>query len=123
MNAILHDPVSEQFREPGSPFLSPSRFADVFGYQLQEVAERAGVHRNTLRLRPGTQQLQAYLQGMVRVLDAATELTGDRDRAVFLIRNEPLRAFDRKTAAALVAEGRADDVVLYLESFAGGAAG
>jgi uncharacterized protein (DUF2384 family) len=60
---------------------------------------------------------------MVRVLTAATEITGDDKRAAFLLRNEPLRAFGYKTADALIQEGRADDVIAYLESLAGGAAG
>jgi len=43
---------------------------------------------------------------------------------VFLGRNEPLRAFDYKTAEKLVQEGCAEGVVAYLWSLAvGGAAG
>jgi len=53
----------------------------------------------------------------------ATEMTGDLDRAAFLLRNEPLRTFGYKTADALIQEGRADAVIAYLESLAGGAAG
>ncbi len=48
------------------------------------------------------------------------ELAG---RAAFLLRNEPLRAFGYKTADTLVQEGRADAVIAYLESLAGGFAG
>lgn len=123
MNAVLRDPLSERFREPNTPFLSPVRLASFFGFQVQEVADRAHVHRNTPRARPQAPQLQKYLQDLVRVLSVATEMTGDLDRAAFLIRNEPLRAFDRKTADKLIEEGRADDVIAYLESLAGGAAG
>lgn len=50
-------------------------------------------------------------------------MTGDADRAAFLPRNEPLRVFGYRTADALVQGGRAEDVVAYLESLAGGAAG
>ena len=60
---------------------------------------------------------------MVRVLAVATVVTGDENRAAFLVRNEPLRAFGYKTADALVQEGRVDAVIAYLESLAGGAAG
>jgi len=60
---------------------------------------------------------------MVRVLAVATDVTGDENRAAFLVRNEPLRAFGYKTADALVQEGRVDAVIAYLESLAGGAAG
>jgi hypothetical protein len=119
----LHQPIAEQFREPNTPYLSPVRIGDFFGLQVQELAERAHVHRNTLKARPQAPQLQKYLQGMVRALAAATEMTGDEKRAAFLLRNEPLRAFGYKTADALVQEGRVDAVIAYLESFAGGAAG
>jgi len=60
---------------------------------------------------------------MVRVLAVATEMTGDEKRAAFLLRNEPLRAFGYKTADALIQDGRADMLIAYLESLAGGAAG
>jgi len=60
---------------------------------------------------------------MVRVLAAAHEMTGDIERAAFLLRNEPLRAFDYKTAEELVQKGRTDAVIAYLQSLVGGAAG
>ncbi|WP_320196192.1 antitoxin Xre/MbcA/ParS toxin-binding domain-containing protein [Agrobacterium rosae] len=57
------------------------------------------------------------------MLAVSTEMTGDVESAAFLLRNEPLRAFGYKTADALVHEGRAEAVIAYLESLAGGAAG
>jgi len=123
MNAVLEQPFVEQFREPDTTYLSPARIGAFLGFQVQELAERAHVHRNTPTARPQAPQLQKYLQDMVRVLAAATEMTGDEKRAAFLVRNEPLRAFGYKTAAALVQEERADAVIAYLESLAGGAAG
>ena len=123
MVAALQIPFTEQFREPDTPYLSPARVGDFFGFQVQELAERARVHRNTPTARPQAPQLQKYLQDMVRVLSVAAEVTGDKSRAAFLLRNEPLKAFGYKTADALIQEGRADAVIAYLESFAGGAAG
>ncbi len=123
MGAILDLPFVEQFREPDTPFLSPAKVGEFLGFKVQELAERAHVHRNTPTARPHAQQLQTYLQEVVRVLTVATELTGDPKRAAFLVRNEPLRAFGYKTADSLIQEGRVDDVIAYLESFAGGAAG
>ncbi len=123
MNAVLDLPLAEQFREPNTPYLSPARVGDFFGLQVQEIAARAHVHRNTPTARPHAPQLQSYLLDMVRVLAASTELTGDSKRAAFLMRNEPLRAFGYKTADSLIQHGRVDDVIAYIESFAGGAAG
>jgi len=59
----------------------------------------------------------------LKVLAAATELTGDAQRAAYLIRNEPLKAFEYKTGEMLIQEGRANDLIRYLESFASGFAG
>jgi hypothetical protein len=123
MSAVLQQPFVERFREPNTPYLSPTLVGDMFGFRVQELADRAHVHRNTPTARPQAPQLQKYLQDMLRLLAAATEMTGDTERAAFLLRNEPLRAFGYKTADALAQEGRVDDVVAYLESLAGGAAG
>ena len=123
MNTVLQEPFVERFRESNTPYLSPAKVGDFFGLRVQELAERARVHRNTPTARPHTPQLQKYLQEMLRVLAVATEMTGDPERAAFLLRNEPLRAFGYKTADTLVQEGRSDAVIAYLESFAGGFAG
>ena len=123
MSAVLQAPLAERFREPDTPYLSPARVGDFFGFRVQELAERAHVHRNTPTARPQAPQLQKFLQDMLRVLAAATEMTGDAQRAAFLLRNEPLRAFDYKTADALVQEGRTEAVIAYLQSLTGGAAG
>lgn len=123
MGIVMSHPLAEQFREPNTPFLSPARVGEFFGLRIQELAERARVHRNTPTARPHAPQLQKYLQDMLRVLTVATEMTGDAERAVFLLRNEPLKSFGYKTADTLVQEGRTDAVIAYLESLAGGAAG
>jgi len=123
MGAALHFPLAEQFREPDTQYLSPVRVSEFFGFQVQELAERAHVHRNTPSARPHAPQLQRYMQDMLRALAVASELTGDTSRAAFLLRNEPLKAFDYKTADTLIQEGRAEAVINYLQSLAGGAAG
>ncbi|UPG95096.1 DUF2384 domain-containing protein [Luteibacter aegosomatissinici] len=123
MVAVFQPPLIERFRESDTPYLSPAKVGEFFGFRVQELAERAHVHRNTPTSRPQAPQLQKYLQDMVRVLAAAAEMTGDIDRAAFLVRNEPLRAFGYKTADMLIQDGRTDDVIGYLESMAGGAAG
>jgi len=123
MSAVIQAPFADQFRDENSPYLSPGKVGEAFGLRVQELAEAAHVHRNTPSARPHAPQLQRYLQDMIRVLAVATDMTGDVARAVFLLRNEPLRAFDYQTADKLVQAGRADDVVAYLRSLAGGAAG
>ncbi len=123
MKAALYQQLVEEFREPNTFFLSPARVGDFFGFEVHEIAARAHVHRNIPATRPHAQQLQTYLQDMLRVLAAAIEITEESKRAAFLVRNEPLRPFGYKTAIRLVEDGRVEDVVAYLESLSGGAAG
>jgi hypothetical protein len=57
----------------------------------------------------------------VRVLLAATDLSGEANTASSWFRNEPLSAFRSKTAEQLVREGRTEDVLAYLQSLQAGA--
>ena len=59
----------------------------------------------------------------LRVIRAATDLSGDVDQAIFWYRNEPLQPFAYKTAEQLVSDGRSDDLIRYLMSLEAGAAG
>ena len=85
--------------QPNMPYLSPSKVGDFFGFRVQELAERAHVHRNTPTARPQAPQLQKYLQDMVRVLAVVTEMTGDVQRAVFLITG----AFEQRSLSTRIA--------------------
>jgi hypothetical protein len=58
-----------------------------------------------------------------RVLQAATDLSGEANTASSWFRNEPLPAFSSQTAEQLVRDGRTDDVLAYLQSLEAGAAG
>jgi len=84
MSTVLQRPFAEQFREPDTPYLSPARIGEFFGFQVQELAERAHVHRNTPTARPQAPQLQKYLQDMVRVLTVAaiTPICPSADRGL-----------------------------------------
>jgi len=57
------------------------------------------------------------------VINAATDICGNRAKALNFYRAEALAAFGFKTAEMLVNERRADDVLRYLESISAGAAG
>jgi len=60
---------------------------------------------------------------LAHVISAAYRLTGDLQRAEFLVRHQPLAAFEGKTAEFLVQEGRTTAVIDYLKSLESGAAG
>jgi uncharacterized protein (DUF2384 family) len=59
-----------------------------------------------------------------RVLKAATAASGgDATKAERWYLQEQLDTFDRKTPATLVSEGRAEDVLKYIESLEAGPTG
>ena len=120
MNA-MH--MSAFLESPGSPFLSPTKIADRLSLHMQDLADSAHVHRNTLNARPQSPKVQGLLRTILRVLSAATEAFGDRDVALSWMRNEPVPAFRHKTALDLIREGRAEAVVTYLESISSGYVG
>jgi hypothetical protein len=115
----------EYLREPdvGAPLLSPKRFSEVLHIDIQTLAEQAKVHRNTITRAPGSKGVQDYLREALRVIKAANDLSGDLAKALFWYRNEPLSVFNYKTAERLVSEGRTDDLLRYIASLEGGAAG
>lgn len=115
--------ITQFLESPGSPFLSPKKIAQRLSLQVNDLAESAHVHRNTLSARPQSPKVQELLRNILRVISAASDTFGDRDTAIAWMMNEPIQAFRHKTAYSLVAEGRTDDVVLYLDSIASGFVG
>lgn len=116
--------LAESFREPDHAYLSPHRIGNALGLQIQSVAERARVSRNTPAARPQNENLQQYLRDVVRVLTAAEGVAaGDRQRAIFWFMNEPLQDFDYQTPDAMVRMGKAQVVIDYIGSIAGGTTG
>lgn len=123
MSALPMIDVLEAVHDKGTSNLSAARVADMFGLQLQDLATMAGVHRNTLRTHPNSPKLQATLRDLMRVLSAASSMQPDMARSVFLIKNVPIPAFRHKTILQLVADGRTDDAIDYLESVGSGFTG
>ena len=87
------------------------------------MAEQAHVHRNTIARAPASRGVQDYLRESLRVIKAATDVSGDVNKALFWYRNEPLSAFGFKTAETLVSAGRTEDVLKYVMSIEAGASG
>lgn len=124
ISALATRGFADNFREPNSSFLSPHLISEALGLQIQSLAERARVSRNTPASRPQNENLQSYLRDVVRVLTAARDAAGeDTKRVLFWFMNEPLQEFDYKTPDELVKLGKAQVVVDYIESISGGATG
>lgn len=114
---LLRDP------EIGGAVLSPKQFCEVVNIDLQTLAAQAHVHRGTLNHAPASESVQRFLREAVRAIRAATDLSGDVEKALFWYRNEPLQPFEYKTAEQLVIEGRTDDLLRYIVSLGNGMAG
>lgn len=123
MNTLAFAERLEAFRVPGSSHYCATSIARSLDMQHQELADLAKVHRNTLRTHPESPKLQSALRDLMRLLSAAQELQPDLQRAVFLIKNEPIPAFSHKTLMQLVEVGRTDDAIGYLESVSAGFVG
>lgn len=108
----------------GRQILSPAKFIEMMGLDLDSFASNAHVHRSTVIRAPAAESIQSHLRTSLQVL-AAVMAVSDRDlrAAIFRYRNEPLAPFNYKTAESLVAEGRAADVLNLLESFREGFVG
>ena len=106
-----------------APMFSPRRFCQALHIDLQNLAEQAHVHRNTIARAPGSRGVQDFLREALRAIKAATDVNGNLNNALFWYRNEPLAVFGYKTAERLVSEGRADDLLRYVASIEAGAAG
>jgi transcriptional regulator with XRE-family HTH domain len=113
----------DSIQEPRTPFISPRRFAGRAGLRMETLARLAGVHRNTVSQNPGSEPLQRTLRGLVKAIAAATALTGDVDRAIYWLVNEPIADYRHQTAAELIAGGHLEAVLAYIEDLAGGATG
>jgi len=109
--------------DTSAPVLSPKRFSQALNIDLQMLAEQAHVHRNTISRAPGSRGIQDFLREALRIIKAATDLTGDLNKALFWYRTEPLAVFGYKTAERLASEGRTDDVLRYVSSLEVGSAG
>lgn len=121
--ASLVSGFMDSIQEPRKPYISPARFARAAGVSVQALAGLAGVHRNTVSQNPESGRLQDRLRDMVKAIVAAVAVTGDLEKAVYWFRNEPIADYRLKTAAELVAEGRLDAVLTYLEDLRNGASG
>lgn len=103
--------------------ISPKRFGLVLNVDMQTLAANARVHRNTISRAPQAERVQQHMRETIRVVRAASDVCHSIEKAIFWFKNHPLPVFDYKTAQALVSDGRAADVIRYLQSLQAGFAG
>lgn len=110
------DSFIDYLRDPtlGMAALSPKRFVDALGMDLQTLAAQAHVHRNTVSRSPKSECVQRFLREALRVLRAAFDLCGDIRQAIFWYRNSPLADFQYHTAEQMVIGGYSEDVLNHI---------
>jgi uncharacterized protein (DUF2384 family) len=103
--------------------ISPKRFGEVLSLDMQTLAAKAHVHRNTISRAPDAESVQGHLRESVRVMRAAVDIVGSVEKAIFWFKNNPLPTFDYKTPQDLVSEGRTEALIRYIQSLQAGFAG
>jgi uncharacterized protein (DUF2384 family) len=111
----LLGPVVQAVAEPEGRYLDPRRLLDLTGMQVQDLAALAGVDRNTVSRNPHSPRIQDAVSTVVRLLESATEVAGNMDRALLWYKHQPIEAYRFQTPAELVAKGHADAVIAYLD--------
>ena len=111
----LLGPVVQAVAEPEGRYLDPRRFLNLTGMQVQDLAALAGVDRNTVARNPHSPKVQNAVGAVVRLLESATEVAGDLNRALLWYRHQPIEAYRFQTPAELVARGQVDAVIAYLD--------
>lgn len=109
-----------RFGELSSPFLSAPRLSEQLGVTQSELAKLVGIARNTLTAKTATRKVDAALSPIVRILAIAAEMAGDENRAVIWFKHQPIPGWAGKTAYDLVGDGKADQVLIYLEAVRSG---
>ncbi len=95
--------------------LDPRAFARTFGVSLRHLAEYANAAPETPLLRPQDARLQRFMREMHTVLARATELGGGQAAGLDWLLHLPLGRFGYRTAEEMIAEGRCNEVLQYLD--------
>lgn len=99
-----------------------AQVADGFGMSKSQLAETAGLARETLYRaeRSRGARTQGRLREMLEIISRVTEWAGGKEQAMAWYRAQSLPAFGGRTAEALVKEGKAAAVRDYLDHMAVG---
>lgn len=103
--------------------ISPKRYGQVLRVDMQTLAAKAHVHRNTISRAPDAESVQHYLRESLRVIRAAADVAGSVEKAIYWYKNNPIPTFDYKTPQDLVSEGRIEALIRYIQSLQAGFTG
>lgn len=97
---------------------APKKIATALRTTSEEVARSVGLGRDAVQRkdRIASDKTQRRLREMVEVITKVTPRFGSELIAYAWYRSEPLAGFSGQTAMALVRQGRADDVLDYIDA-------
>jgi len=97
---------------------APKKIASVLRTTSEELARSLGLGKDAVQRkdRITSDRTQRRLRHMVEVLNKVEPRFGTPLLAYAWYRSEPLAGFDGRTAMQLVHEGRADDVLAYIDA-------
>jgi hypothetical protein len=98
--------------------LAPQKIATAFRTTKEEIASSAGLGRDAVQRkeRSRSDRTQRRLREMVEIINKAEPRFGSALIAYAWYRSEPLPGFSGRTAMQLVKEGRADEVLEYIDA-------
>lgn len=99
-------------------FFAPRKIAEALRTTSEEVARTAGLGRDAVQRkdRVRSDKTQRRLREMVEVINKVEPRFGSTLMAYAWYRSEPLPGFSGQTAMQLVRNGRADDVLDYVDA-------
>jgi len=105
-----------QYADDG--LFAPRKIADVFRTTSEEIARTAGLGKDAIQRkdRIGSDRTQRRLREMIEVVNKVELRFGSALMAYAWYRSEPLPGFSGQTAMQLVRNGRADDVLDYIDA-------
>ena len=105
-----------QYAEQG--LFAPGKIASALRTTSEEVARTAGLGRDAVQRkdRVRSDKTQRRLREMVEVINKVEQRFGSALLAYAWYRSEPLAGFSGQTAMHLIRQGRADEVLDYIDA-------
>lgn len=105
-----------QYAEDG--IFSPRKIADALGTTSEEIARTAGLGKDAVQRkdRVRSDKTQRRLREMTEIVNEVEPRLGSALMAYAWYRSEPLPGFSGMTAMQLVRDGRANEVLDYIDA-------
>ena len=97
---------------------APRKIADAFRKTSEEIARTAGLGKDAIQRkdRIRSDRTQRRLREMIEIVNKVEPRFGSALMAYAWYRSEPLSGFSGQTAMQLVRNGRADEVLDYIDA-------